>query len=183
MGTSIRWQFDYDKAIEIIVWLGTKKPGIDIYHVAKVVYFAEKLHLNRYARPIVGDTYINMDHGQVPSGIRDLITENPWLSPDHLQKIADSFIVQKCPYPSLKSLREPDMDYFSGTDVQCLEESLEEQGGKSFDELRQMAHEEKSYLKTGLNQPIDYALLVDDDNPNREEILEEMNLTSFYLQF
>jgi len=183
MDTNIRWRFDYDKAIEIIVWLANRRPGIDIYHVAKVVYFAEKLHLNRYARPIVGDTYINMDYGQVPSGIRDLITDNPLLSPDHLQKVADSFVVQKSPHPSLKSLREPNMDYFSGTDIQCLEESLREYGEKSFSELKRIAHDEKSYLRTGLNQPIDYTLLIDDDNPNREEILEEMSQTSVYVQF
>jgi uncharacterized phage-associated protein len=48
------YQMNYEKAIEVVVWLANKNPGIDIYHVAKILYYAEKTHLNRHGRPIIG---------------------------------------------------------------------------------------------------------------------------------
>jgi hypothetical protein len=41
---------------------------------------------------------------------------------------------------------------------------------------------EKCWIGSGANLPIDYSLLVDDDNPNREDILEEMAETAGYIQ-
>lgn len=74
------------------------------------------------------------------------------------------------------------MEYFSETDIECLKESLDEYGEKSFDELRKLTHNERCYLETEMTQPIDYALMVDEDNPNRDEILEEMSETAPYIQ-
>ena len=45
------------KAVETIVWLANAKPGIDVYHVVKCAFFADKDHLNRFGRPIAGDDY------------------------------------------------------------------------------------------------------------------------------
>ena len=38
----ISFKMDEDKAIEALVWLAHKQPGIDAFHVAKVLYFADK---------------------------------------------------------------------------------------------------------------------------------------------
>jgi len=182
MNKPIAFRVNYEKSIETIVWLANKNKGLDIYHVAKVLFYADKLHVNRYARPILGDTYICMDYGPVPSAIRDLINENSWLSPDYLQKLSESVTIEKAPYPKIFPKRDPDMNYFSGTDIECLEESLKEYGDKSFDDLKQITHDEKCWIEAGINQPIDYALFVDKENPYREEILEEMFQTAAYAQ-
>lgn len=182
MGKKIVYNINYNKAIETIVWVASQKPEIDIYHVAKVLFYADKMHINRYARPIIGDTYKKVNYGPLLSGIHDLISEDPWLSPEYLELVADSFSVQKDPYPKIRALRSPNMEYFSETDIECLKESLDEYGEKSFDELRKLTHNERCYLETEMTQPIDYALMVDEDNPNRDEILEEMSETAPYIQ-
>ena len=66
----VRYEISYDKAIEVLVWLANTKPGIDIYHVCKVLFYADKSHINKYLRPIIGDYYIKMDYGPVPSGVQ-----------------------------------------------------------------------------------------------------------------
>jgi len=182
MEHTIQYRTNYEKAIETIVWIAGQKPGIDLYHVVKVMFYAEKMHVNRYARPIIGDTYICGDYGPLPSGVHDLITEDSWLSPDHLKLVADSLVIQRSPYPKIAASRKPNMAYFSGTDLECLKESLEEYGEKSFDELKEITHNETCYLETAFKQPIDYALMVDEDNPNRDEIIDEMSETSPYIQ-
>jgi uncharacterized phage-associated protein len=183
MESRIAYRVDFTKAIELIVWIANKKPDIDIYHVAKILYYAEKTHLNKYGRPIVGATYIRMPFGQVPSEIRDLITKNAWMvEPDDLDRFSVSVEVNKKPHHKLKPLRRADMDYFSDTDIECLEKSLNRYADMSFDELKVISRRERSYIETEPNQPIDYSLMVDNDNPNKDEILEELCDTAHYVR-
>jgi uncharacterized phage-associated protein len=156
---------------------------IDVYHVAKVIYYAEKKHLNKYAKPIIGDTYIRMSYGQVPSGIRDLITRKSWLDPHYLDYLTESLVVNKNPYENLTALREPKLEYLSNTDIECLEWSLKKYGKMSFLELKRESHKERTWLETEPNQPIDYRLMVDENNSNKKEIIEEIIATSQYARF
>lgn len=180
MKEKIKFRIDYKKAIETLTWLANKKPGIDIYHIAKVLYYAEKTHLNRYGRPVIGDTYISMSYGQVPSGVRDLITRNSWLDENDLKYFSNSLTVDKKTSRKLTALRKPKLKYFSETDLECLEEALEKYGDMPFNELKEISHKEKSWYSTALNEPIDYMLMIDEDNPNKKEIMEEIQLNSQY---
>jgi len=183
MRLPVFFKISYDKATEAIVWLANKKPGIDIYHVAKVLFFADKIHINQYARPVLGDTYKKMPFGPVPSAVYDLIKKNIWLSPKQLDKINKSLeIASKEEHYKLKPLRDPDMAYFSKSDLKCLEESLCQYGDLSFDELYNLTHSEKCYCLPQDNDKIDYTLLIDDDNPLRDEIIEKITEISMYVQ-
>jgi len=71
---------------------------------------------------------------------------------------------------------------FSKTDIECLTESLEKYGGLSFGELFNLSHAEKCYYETNLKTPIDFILRVDDDNPNKAEIIAHMEEISQYAQ-
>ena len=175
---------NYEKAIEVIVWLANKNPGIDIYHVAKILYHAEKTHLNRYGRPIIGATYIRMDFGQVPSEIRDLINKNAWMvEPDYLKRFSAAIKINKAPHDKLNSLRDADIGYFSDTDIECLEESLNKHGNLPFEQLKKISHEERSWIDTEQNEKIDYLLMVDEDNENKQEIIEDIRTYSQYAIF
>lgn len=50
--TKVSYRINYEKAIEAIVWLVNEKPEIDLYHISKVLFYADKAHLNKYARPL-----------------------------------------------------------------------------------------------------------------------------------
>jgi uncharacterized phage-associated protein len=183
MNNIIQFKISYDKTIEVILWLANRKPGIDIYHVAKVLFYADKMHINKYGRPITGDTYVKMPYGPVPSGVRDLITENSWLSPKQLLQIKKSLIIDKTDnHYKLAAVRDPNMKYFSKSDISCLNSSLSKYGCMSFDELYNSTHSEKCYYETEFNEKIDYALLIDDDNPNKNEILDNIAEISQYIQ-
>jgi uncharacterized phage-associated protein len=45
----------------------------------KPVYFADRYHLRRYGRPIIGDEYLAMNYGPVPSGTKDLAEMSEFL--------------------------------------------------------------------------------------------------------
>ncbi len=175
----ISYRINYEKAIEALTWLAAQKPKIDIYHVAKVLYYAEKTHINKYGRPIIGDTYIRAKYGQMPSGVRDLIKKNKWLGQQYLDLLSSSLVVDR-PYDKLTALRTPKLEYFSDTDVECLKNALSKYGDLSFDDLLWVSHQEKAWLQTEAKKPIDYLLMIDDDNPNRAEIIEDIVCTAQY---
>lgn len=178
------YRMDYDKAIEAVVWLANKNPNIDIYHVAKILYFAEKTHLNRYGRPIIGATYIRMPFGQAPSEIRDFINKNVWkIEPQYLKRFFDAIKISKDPYDKLESLRDADIDCFSDTDIECLEESLSKYRNTTFDQLKEISHSERSWNDTEENGKIDYFLMVDEDNENQQETIEDIRTISQYVRF
>jgi uncharacterized phage-associated protein len=184
MGNKMLYRTDFEKTIEAMVWLANNDPGIDIYHIAKILYYAEKTHLNRYGRPIIGATYIRMDYGQVPSQVRDIIIKNVWtVEPNYLKRFTEAIEINKDPYDRLNALRDADMGYFSDTDVECLKESLSKYGKLSFDQLKDICHDEKTWIETEQNEPIDYLLMVDEENEYKEEIIEDIRATSQYMRF
>jgi hypothetical protein len=177
----IRFKVSYSKAIESIVWLANKQPGIDIYHIVKILFYADKEHLNKYGRPILGDVYIHADNGPMPSAVRDIVTKSDFLSPMHIKKVDDSLKI-KGKYYNTRAKRKPDLDYFSKSDIECLENSFKDNAHLTFDELYRKSHQEKCYLQTGDRDNIDYALMIDEDNPHREELLEDLLEYSMHLQ-
>ncbi len=179
---AIQYSVNYTKAIETILWLINQKPDLDIYHIGKAIFYAEKYHLNKYARPIIGDVYQKGYYGPFPSTIRDIIQQKAkWLPPDQLQESIEAFKVVNKPYPTLIPKRLPNVDFFSGTDIECLKEALSVVGDLSFDELKKMTHEEESFLLAIENNQINYELLIDKNNPLKNEIIKEMHETNKYL--
>lgn len=110
---AIQYRINYTKAIETILWLVNQKPDLDIYHIGKAIFYAEKYHLNRYARPIIGDVYQKGDYGPFPSTIRDIIQQTAeWLPLDQLQESIEAFKVVNKPYPTPIPNRLPDLNFF-----------------------------------------------------------------------
>lgn len=184
MSPKIKYKVNSEKAIETILFLSTLKKGIDLYHIAKIIFYAEKDHINKYARPIIGDKYICGKDGPFPSKIRDLVHGGePYLNLDDLQAIHKTISISKNDekeFPHINPLREPDMDFFSESDIECLLGAFKKYGNLSFSELRELTHHELFYYKSAKDKEIDYLLLVDEENINRNDILKEMSETAEY---
>lgn len=71
-GTNESRSFDIDKAIEVVAYF--VEQGVrEMYTIMKMVYVADKLHLERYGRFIAGDSYAAMKEGPVPSNTYNMI--------------------------------------------------------------------------------------------------------------
>jgi len=170
MSDKALFNIDLEKALEVIVWLAQQKPGLDIYHIAKVLFYADKKHLNKYARPVVGDTYKKMRFGPAPSCVLDIINLNGFnFSQKFLDSIESSIAVQGR-NKNTTALRSPDLSYLSKSDINCLAESLSENGDRSFDVLFNVTHNERCYEETEESDYIDYRLMVDESNEHADEI-------------
>src|SRR4029079_17679981 len=109
----IRFSFNEKKALEALVLVANEWPGITAFYASKAVFLADKNHLNKFGRPVVGDRYIAMDNGPVPSVIYDWFKGNIDRMADP-QAIVDSIEFNRnAKYVSASALREPELEYLS----------------------------------------------------------------------
>nr|WP_320011820.1 Panacea domain-containing protein [uncultured Desulfobulbus sp.] len=155
---------------------------INIYHIAKVLFYADKIHLNTYGRPVIGDTYCKYPYGPAPSTILNMVYQKTeFFSPRQIEAFNTSIRVVKEQYVSISAKREPDLNYFSRSDLEALQEALDTYGELSFDEIFRLTHNELCYIATEDQQPIDYALMLDNNNPRRDSILRNITESSRYI--
>ncbi|MBT2186600.1 Panacea domain-containing protein [Sphingobium nicotianae] len=174
---ALRFQFDERKGTEALAFVANRWPNITVFYASKVLFFAEKAHLNRYGRPIVADTFVAMPNGPVPSTLYDFIKGNLGLSGD-----PDAFkaAIDVSQYPRLAGKREASDDALSESDRDCLDEAIAFCKTKSFGYLSQLTHQEKSWAEAASNGPMDYEKFIDDANPHREAIIEDAQAFAAY---
>ena len=122
-GMALRFQFDETKAVEALAYIATRWPRVTAFSASKILFFAEKLHLNRYGRPIVADTFIAMPNGPVPSTIYDFIKGNLDQAGDP-EAITKAIEIERSQYAHIKALRPADRDALSPSDIECLDEAI-----------------------------------------------------------
>ena len=176
----IKFKVNQDKVLEAIVYVASKEPNIDIYHTVKTMFFADKYHLNRYARPVLGDLYMKMPNGPVPSLVKDIISMSSFLSQDLAEKASKAFSARG-KNKNITVKREANLDDFSESDIECLDEALAFCKDKSFQELRDITHEDIAWKNAGINDVMDYGLLIDKENPNHDDILCDLEENSQFM--
>ena len=98
--------FNREKAIAAILYIAKNIDISDKLRILKVLYAADKYHLNRYFRFILGDRYARLDNGSVPSNVYDMLK-----SSSEEYEVKGSKIIP---------LQDPDMDELSPSDIEAL---------------------------------------------------------------
>lgn len=185
---SLRYTASNDKVLETLVFISSEQPGIDEMYVHKILYFADKDHLNKYGRPIVADRFVRMDHGPVASLTRDMIhTNRNMLGAGLLGKILKSIIVEaqtkgNSTFLTIKPSRELNLGAFSRSDLAILRECVKKYGKMPFHELSRLS-KGRPYKAAAPNEDLDYALFIDDSNPSRTEIVNRAQEFAVYGTF
>lgn len=139
----MRFKFNSEKAIEALLFISKHAPKADIYHVLKIMYFADKEHLGKYGRFICNDYYVAMNNGPVPSGAYDIIK---FIRGDGYACVDDhargSLEVYPKPDHTVVPLREPDLELLSDSDIECLESAITHYGKLSFSRLKELSHDD-----------------------------------------
>lgn len=161
-------KYNQEKGIEIVKYILSK--GIhDMYHLLKVIYFADKYHLEHYGRQITGNTFIAMDYGPVPSEAYDMckiIRDGIWI-PDELK----CFYQKKHLFFCTES---PDIDMFSESDLEALDKSIKTiTEVPLFSQLKEISHDE-AYNNTELNEKISIESIINTFD-NGKQIMEYLN--------
>jgi len=135
------FKFDPEKAVEVILYIASRAPVRNIYRVLKLLYFADKAHLEQYGRFICGDSYVAMKSGPVPSGTYDIIRH---IRGDGIYSFAEharhAFAVHE--NHQISPLRDPDLTFFSESDLECLDLAVKEYGALSGAQLKRLSHDQ-----------------------------------------
>lgn len=136
----------YKKATQALNYLARKKDGkINKMKAIKLIYLADRLHLRKYGRPIIGDEYWAMKLGPVGSHTKraaELDVPDSFLS--YAQKYIQPTDNKK---QSFVSLKLADTNVFSKTDLECLESVYSAFGDKDQFELAELSHQYPEWKK------------------------------------
>jgi len=170
---------DTEKALEVILYIS--KYTHNLFNIVKTLYFADKLHLEKYGRQITGDYYIAMNKGPVPSGAFDLIKfarGDKFNFEEKIVKVKPEIALKVVDKNQVYPNRAPDLDLLSESDVECLNEAIKVYGKMSPFRLQEIVQAEKSYKKnkrTFGNKKIPLKDIILLDVPNGREVLEYLD--------
>lgn len=153
----VAFQFDPKATVEALLVIAGRVQT-DKYVACKVLFLADRLHLVRYGRTITGATYRALKYGPVPSEPLDMLNhlvEGQWLRPEWADVIEGRFEVLEGPNPILRPARGPDFTALSDSDVQAIEEVIENREGKlDFQSLYEETHAMPEYRQARQREPL-----------------------------
>jgi len=144
----LKTRFDAEKALGAILYVASKAPIPDIYHVGKILWFADRVHLERYGRLITGDNYKAMKDGPVAENSYDIIKiaqgKGRYIPNGiEVQDIKAALTVyDKSDSYRVQPLRNSDNEVFSESDLKCIDEAIIQYGKLSFGEIRDISHDD-----------------------------------------
>jgi uncharacterized phage-associated protein len=175
-----RYAIHTAKALESIVWLANACPEIDIYHIVKAAFFADKDHLNEYGRPIAGDDYQADTYGPLGQCVYRLLKGDP------IEMLA---LGGNGPLPfkvdnrwRVTADREANTRILSDSDVAALQRAVNFVAPLGFNELVGMTHQEKAYIEANGGR-MRYEDLLNEDDPDRAEKAADLAETARFAVF
>lgn len=142
--TEFPFTFDQEATLAALLYVAGRVDGLTMHKLAKILYFADKAHLERYGRFITGDQYVAMENGPVPSMTYSMVKELGNGAPDALfaHPLADTLRVERREGKHyVRGLTQPDLDALSDSDLACLDDSIANYSAHSFRELSDLSHD------------------------------------------
>lgn len=143
--------FEVDKAVAALAYL-VEATSESMYSLLKMMYLADKLHLQRYGRFITGDSYCAMKQGPVPSSTYAIFQHLKGAVRRPEFEVASRYLNYQPERAHAVSLfARPDYDELSVGELECLETIVEtcRQYGKWA--VRDMSHD-KAWQETWLKR-------------------------------
>lgn len=119
-----QFEFEPEKALAATAYLAAQT-GETMYPILKMLYLVDRLHLERYGRPVTGDRYVAMKEGPAPSAIYDCMK---YLRGDRQFSRcpnAEDYLQVNKETHDVSVVKMPDTDVLSATDMECLEAIVE----------------------------------------------------------
>jgi uncharacterized phage-associated protein len=149
----IRFRFAPEKLVQALAFFAERGVrDLDKMKAAKLLFHADKYHLLKYGRPVIGDQYACMEYGPVPSAslnvMNDVVAQDPHFPPVEKDLFDEYLTVERSmfrKYPVFRARKEPDLDVFSDSDIEALDYAQKTYGARSAWELSEGSHEEPSW--------------------------------------
>lgn len=170
------------KAMILFFATHTDKSLLGKVKLMKLFYFTDFSHVKNYGVPITWDTYVNLEHGPIPSGIKNLVDtvaediDNSILSDTiRIEKLEDSLLYRIIP---LRKFTEQDKKYFTDGEFTIIKAVCGRFADKNTREIELASHKESAWKNTSLLEEISYLLAAEDADCQvpKEEIELSLNI-------
>ena len=156
------------KAMVLFFVFNTDKRLLGKVKLMKLFYFSDFGHVKKYGSPITWDTYIKLEHGPIPSGIKNLIDsteddiDNSFLADTiEIKKTDDNYLHRIVP---LRPFTKQDESYFSKSELSIMEDICSRFADKNTKEIEEASHKEAAWVKTDTLDIIPYSLATEDSD-------------------
>lgn len=173
---------DTKKIIQALAYLASRMQGqtLDEMKAYKLLWLADRCHLRMNGRTITGDKYYAMPKGVVPTDAKHLldgettILETP---ENYLSKW-----IEKVEPHKFRAISEPDLEEFSESDINVLNNVIDTYGACSRHELSDLSHkypEWKKYQDMLMDKneknsfPIDMNLMFEDSEEDDSTLFNQ----------
>jgi len=138
-------QYDRDATRAAILYVAQRVAEPTFHKIGKVLYFADRNHLEQYGRLMFGDTYNAFKHGPLPSNAYRELSQvrERRVSSEEAGFHVTMQLVRGSPKPApvVVPEQQPDLDELSRAALACLDASIEKYGHRTFDELVTLSHD------------------------------------------
>lgn len=158
----LEFSFSADKFIQAIVFFShAGVRDLTKMKIHKLLYFADKLHLLRFGRPIIGDRYFALEYGPVASQAQNRLDSAAETlveqGPDETAALFAGFakMVPGARYPVVVAVGDVDAKVFSRSDLEILSEVVQRYGQMTAAALSQITHREAAYREANRHRAPD----------------------------
>jgi uncharacterized phage-associated protein len=180
----LEFTFDLAKFVQALVFFS--KNGVsDLTKLkaAKLFYFADKEHLLKYGRPIIGDVYFALNLGPVPSHADDFFDEaqaahQAGPSTPEQEEFLQYLDVVADYWPRYVANGEENFRVFSKSDLEVLADVAKRYGKFHWKRLVDLSHQESAYKLADKDRsrngraPMPYETFFDGENSEMLELVE-----------
>ncbi|MCX6384722.1 MAG: Panacea domain-containing protein [Actinobacteria bacterium] len=170
--------YDIEKLIDILTIFSKNNQDLTKLRIVKLLYFIDKLHLQKYGRVVLNDRYYKLPKGPIPSLTLNLLNE--FFDPEFayavknhkIDKSKISHFLEATGSYRLKIKKESDFESLSKSELEIIDEVLKIYGLLDTDKIVDMSHKDATWLKTEEPKEIDYCLFLDGMSEDKKRIIE-----------
>lgn len=152
----------------IIFFLDKEVQSFGITKLMKLFFFADRMHLKKYKKPIFNKSYTKLERGPVPLWILELINSNQ----DNIDFLDSSEVFNtlietyKTGYHNMTSFKKRDNvefneNFFSQSEMEILNKVVSSAKYMNTEKISELSHKTYAWKSVELNQAIEWRSLVD----------------------
>jgi len=131
--------FDFQKLVQLLNLFAEKEGGsINRMKAIKLAWLCDRTHLRRYGRTISGDAYYALPYGPIGTEIKEVSECKAFYNEKDAYR--DQYLGRNDNPYYYNSLKSVDVDVFSETDLEVIDQIYEQYKSMSQFELKDLSH-------------------------------------------
>jgi uncharacterized phage-associated protein len=177
-------KYDIEKLADILYLFAKKKQPLTKLRICKLLYFIDKVHLQKYGRFVLGDRYHSLPLGPVPSLTLDLLDDffipeimfrgKPIKRSQNLLKGLFTRGKSLNKYPQLILAKEFNFESLSESEKEVIELVINKYGNYTDGSLVNISHKESPSKNTPVPDQIAPELFLDDLPEDEKRSIAEL---------